>query len=190
MRKLLFLLLAIVIGVGLAACGESSSTEEKEVTDVGSTDESAEAADVEEADAGADENEADEEDENEVEEFDKEIVDNDDFKAVLTSVEKIADKEWDEERIEVTFEVENKRDETVEVQAGEVSADDKMVDESMLMMSQEVAGGKKADAKLVIESFDGEELPEMKENLEMKLRVFDWEYMDFEEDYDVKIEFE
>src|SRR5690625_87550 len=133
----------MIVTVGLAACGEGSETEEKEVSGVESTDNSDDSANGEEA-----AEETDEEDGSK-EEFDQEIVDNDNFKATLTSVEKIVDKDWDEEKIEVTFEVENKRDETIEVQEREVSADGKMIDESMLMMSQEVAGGKKADAKLV-----------------------------------------
>ena len=181
MKRLLFLLLAMIVTVGLAACGEGSETEEKEVSGVESTDNSDDSANGEEA-----AEETDEEDGSK-EEFDQEIVDNDNFKATLTSVEKIVDKDWDEEKIEVTFEVENKRDETIEVQAREVSADGKMIDESMLMMSQEVAGGKKADAKLVIENYDGD-LPDIEDELEMKLHVFDWEY-EFEEDYDVKVEF-
>jgi len=182
LKRLLFLLLAMIVTVGLAACGEGIETEEKEVSGVESTDNSDDASGDEEA-----AEETEEQDESEETEFDQEIVDNDNFKATLTSVEKIVDKDWDEERIEVTFEVENKLDETLEVQAREVSADGKMIDESMLMMSQEVAGGKIADAKLVIENYDGD-LPDMEENLEMKLHVFDWEY-EFEEDYDVKVEF-
>lgn len=177
MKKFLYVLLAMIVTAGLAACGDGSETEEKEVSNVESTDHGDATADAEETEA----------EDGSKKEFEQEIVDNDNFKATLTSVEKVVDKDWDEERFEVTFEVENKQDETIEVQAREVSADGKMIDESMLTMSQEVAGGKTADAKLVIENYDGD-LPDMEDELEMKLHVFDWEY-EFEEDYDVKVEF-
>ena len=180
MKKFLLLLLAMMVVAGLAACGESE-VEEKEVSAVESSDDNEESADAEEEETDAG-------DESEAKEFDQEIVDNDNFKATLVSVEKIEDKDWDEERIDIKFEVENKRDETVDVQAREVSADGKMIDESMLIMSQEVAGGKKADAVLTIENYDGD-LPDMEEELEMKLHIFSWDDMEFEEDYDVKVEF-
>lgn len=63
------------------------------------------------------------------------------------------------------------------------------VDEPMLHMSQEVVAGKKADAVLEIENFDGD-LPDMEEELKMKLHVFSWDDMDFDEDYEVKVEFD
>lgn len=179
MKRLLFLLLATVIVIGLAACGEGSETEEKEVSNVDASEKSDETTETAEAE---------EQDGNEVKEINQEIVDNENFKATLMSVQKIVDKEWDEERIEITFEVENKREDTIDVQAREVSADDKMIDESMLSMSQEVAGGKKADAVLTIENYDGD-LPTMEKNLEMKLAVIDWESLENDEEYDVKIDF-
>lgn len=181
MKKIALLLLATIISIGLVACSGETTKEEKEVSSVNSSDKNKEKANV-------DEEKDDEQAEENVQEFNQVIVDNDTFKATLTSVEKIVDKEWDEERIEVTFEVENKRDETIEIQAREVSADGKMIDESMLMMSQEVAGSKKADAVLVIQNYDGD-LPKIEEDLEMKLNVFSWDNMDLEELYDVKIEF-
>src|SRR5699024_6751356 len=142
----------------------------------------------EENEAAAAEEETEEEEEA-VKEFNKEIIDNDSVKATLVSVEHIVDKDWDEEKYDIKFEVENKMDDTVEVQAREVSADGKMVDESMLMMSQEISGGKVADAVLTIESFEGDDLPDMEEDLEMILHVFSWEDMEQEENIDVNIEF-
>src|SRR5690625_6542249 len=76
----------MIVTVGLAACGEGSETEEKEVSGVESTDNSDDSANGEEA-----AEETDEEDGSK-EEFDQEIVDNDNFKATLTSVEKIVDR--------------------------------------------------------------------------------------------------
>jgi hypothetical protein len=107
--------------------------------------------------------------------------------AKLTKVEKIVDKEWDEELYRVTYEVENKTDRTLTFQANEVSSDGKMIDEGMLTMSQDVAPGKKADAVLEIQNYEGP-LPEIKNNLEMILRVYDEDYV-VEEDHRVSVDF-
>lgn len=120
--------------------------------------------------------------------FDMAIADSENIKATLISAETIIDKEWDEEKIEIMFEVENKRQDTIEVQAREVSADGKMIDDTMLSMSQEIAPGKKADAVLTIQNYEGD-LPEIAENLEMILHVFSWDDMDYEEEHQVKIDF-
>lgn len=106
--------------------------------------------------------------ENDVQTFDQEIVDN--------------------ERIQVKFEVENKGDTTVAVQAREVSADGKMLDQSLLSMSQDVSAGKRADAILDIQNYDGD-LPVIVEDLEMILHISLWDDMDYEQDHLVKIEF-
>src|SRR5699024_11729464 len=112
---------------------------------------------VKSADGKADETEEVAEEEKEEEEkeedskeqqFNEEIVDNDDVKATLISVEKIVDKECDEERIEITFDVENIRDDTIDVQACEVSADGNMIYDMMISIRQEISGGKVDDAVL------------------------------------------
>ncbi|MCG7337158.1 hypothetical protein MHZ95_18015 [Sporosarcina sp. ACRSM] len=163
MKKLIgFLMLAMVLV--LAACGDDSvETTDKEVGSV--TGEQKET------------NKEEVQDENEKNELNQEVADTENIKATLVSIEKIVDKEWDEEKYKVTFEVENKREDTITVQAREVSADGKMIDESMLMMSQDISGGKKADAVLEIQNYDGD-LPEINENLELILYVFSNE--DFE----------
>lgn len=102
------------------------------------------------------EDKAEEDEEDKKQEFDKKIVDNDSVTVDLISVERIVDKDWDEERIEVTFEDEIKRDDTIEVQAREVSVDGKKIDEMMLSMSTEVASDELADAVFRIENYDGD----------------------------------
>jgi len=187
MRKLLFVVTMMILTLGLVACS-GTETEEKSVDNVDLSDgEEAEAAEEDEdtAEEEATEEEADDE---EVHEFYKEVIDNDDITAHLVSVEKIVDHDWDEEKYEITFEVENKRDSTIVVQAREVSSDGKMMDESMLMMSQEVSSGKLADAVLTIQNYDGD-LPEIEEDLEMILHVFDMDDYEYQLDVDVKIEF-
>jgi len=167
MKKILFALFSLMIIIGLVAC-DGEEAQGKDVTSVETSD---------------DENVEETEEINEV------VADNDMVKATLVSVDYIEDKDWDEERYEIRFEVENKREDTIEVQAREVSTDGKMVDESLLMMSQEISGGKVADAVLEIEDYSGGDLPDMDENLEMILHVFSWDDMEVIEDIDVSIDF-
>src|SRR5690625_2154581 len=181
MNRIFVSLMPLVLLLGLVACAVTE-TEEKPIDSVESNDQNEEDA-TSESESGDEEPDED----GETHELNKEIADNDDVKVILTNVEKIIDPGWDEEKIEVTFEVENKREDTIEVQAREVSIDDKMVDESMLIMSQEISGGKLADAVLTIQSFD-KPLPEMEENMELILHIFDWEF-EFENDIDVRIDF-
>lgn len=183
MKKLLFVFTMLMLVFGLVACSDKE-VEENPVENVDLS------GGEEDTDESVSEEATDEEDEAEVEvkEFDQEIVDNDSITAHLVSVEKIVDIDWDEEKYEITFEVENKRDDTIVVQAREVSADGKMIDESMLSMSQEISGGKLADAVLTIENYDGD-LPEIDSDVEMILHVFEWEDDDFTLDVDVKMEF-
>jgi hypothetical protein len=171
MKKLLVVGLSALV---LAACGDTEVSE-KEVGKVETTEsvtneeEAAPAKEVDTIDVN------------------KEIVNNANMAAKLTKVEKIVDKEWDEELYRVTYEVENKTDKTLTFQANEVSSDGKMIDEGMLTMSQDVAPGKKADAVLEIQNYEGP-LPEIKNNLEMILRVYDEDYV-VEEDHRVSVDF-
>ncbi len=176
MRKLLLMLLASLVLV-LGACAESEDKEveslessEKDSEDV-SEDEEAEADDVEE----------------ETKELDQTLVDNDNLKAVVTGIKKIDDKEWDEERYEISIEIDNNREDTIEVQAHEVSADGVMIDD-MVFMSETVSAGKHANAIMGIENYEGD-LPEMEEELEFILSVYSDEDYEYEEEHDVKIEF-
>src|SRR5699024_10984654 len=89
-----------------------------------------------------------------------------------------------------TFEVENKRKDTVTVRGEEVSVDGKMVDDMMVYMMQDVSGGKKADIVLTIDDNYGEEkLPEMEENLEFILKVYSKATIESLNEHVVKINF-
>lgn len=175
-RKIFCLLIAVLIIGLLTSCRNSSGNEEKEISNIESIEKNNQSEEQE-----------DEDEEKETKTFDQLVVDNDNIKITLISVEKIMDKIWDIERIEVKFEVENKKDIAIEVQARGVSADGKMIDESILFMSQEIQPGKRADAILTIENYDGE-LPEINEDMEMTLHIFSWEY-DYKEEHIVNIEF-
>ncbi|KKB34916.1 hypothetical protein [Bacillus thermotolerans] len=169
--KAFVLFISIVISTGvLAACGGEKKVEVESTV----SNEEAVLAEKEEAPKSM------------LKEYNQPITDNKNVKATLVSIEKIVDPEWNEERVEVKFAVENKRKETIEVQAREVSTDGKMVDAGMLTMSQEVSPGKRADAILTIQNYDGD-LPSMKDNLEMKLHIFSWDNMDYTEEHHVKI---
>lgn len=182
--KKFIMLISFVLLIGLlGACSEGQATEEKNVSNVSSTDKS------EDTNAGTESGkEATDDNDSFQKELNKEIVDNENIKVTLLGVEKVVDKEWDEEKILVKFEVENKRDETIEVQAREVSADGKMISESMLFMSQEISSGKRADAVLTIQNYEGD-LPIIEDDIEMILHIFSWDNFDYEEDHQVTIEF-
>ncbi len=181
--KKVFSWMVLLITIGLIM-GCSVETEEvpskvsKNVEEQPSDDDSKEQTEKEDK-----ENEKDTE-----EELNKEIVNDDKFRAVLLSVKKEKDSIFGDQ-IVVKFELENKTDQTIEVQAREVSADGKMVDDGALTMSQEISPGKIADGKLKMMSFDDYELPELKENLELILHVFSWDDMDFALDYPVEVTF-
>lgn len=174
MKKLLFLLAAAMLV--LTACGDAEE-ESKEVSNVESTDKKEDSKDSE--------SEKEEGESNDSAEYNETILDTDNAVVTLDSITKVEDKIFDEESYVIKFAIENKIDETIEVQAQEVSADDVMIDD-MVIFSQTVAGGKKANGEMEIINFDGD-LPTLEESLEFKLIVAneDWEHI---EEPSVKIE--
>lgn len=121
-------------------------------------------------------------------EINKVIVDNENVKATLVKIVKKNDDIFGNS-VEVVFDIQNKRKDTIEVQARNVSVDDRMVDETILSMSQEIAAGKSATASLTINEFEGYDMPKFDKNFEMKLYFFSWDNMDFEEEHPVKVTF-
>ena len=140
-----------------------------------------------ESNSSENDSEAKEEDVEE-ESIDEVIVDDKNYKATLLEIVKKEDEIFGK-TIEVVFEVENKLDQMITVQARDVSADGYMVDETILAMSQDVVGGKKAKAVLSIEDFEGYDFPELEENLEMVLHIFEEETYDTIGDHEVNISF-
>lgn len=178
MKKVMLLLMTFLLVAFLAACGDESDASAND------TEESSEETSDDAAEEETEENEG------QVYEYNQEIADNDNFKATLVSIEQSYDEFFESDVIEVTFEVENKRDDAVEFQARQVSIDGKMVDEMLLSMSQEVAGGKSADAVLTIEDYEGGEIPALEGDFEMLLNVFSWDDMDYDEEAEVNVTFE
>jgi cytoskeletal protein RodZ len=185
LKKFLLLFSFLLVFGVLAACSETdnSGDSDNKAEDV-SEDSSKENA-TEESKSDSSE-EADKEDES-VKEFNELIVDNENVKATLIKVERTADEIFGD-TVEITFEVENKREDSIEVQAASVSADGKMIDEALLMMSQEVAPGKLADATLTIQDWEGGELPPMEDNIELSLSIFSWDDYEFQEEHPVTID--
>lgn len=162
----------LVLSLGLAACGE---TTEENLGGTTSSNEDVETADTEEV----------KEDSNEINEL---IVDNENVKATLVKIVKKSDEIWGNS-YEVIFDVENKRADTIEVQANTISADGRMVDETITSMSQEVASGKTAKATLSITEMEGYEFPELNSDFEMELHIFSWDDYEWSEDHPVKVSF-
>lgn len=179
MKKALFLTM-LILALGLTSACSDKEVQVKEVEKVASADETVEVTEEQAVETT--------EEDTFKEEINKVIVDNENITATLLSVEKIVDKDWDEEKVVVAFDIENKRPFTIEVQAREVSADGKMIDDMMLSMSTEISSGKRADAVLTIQNYDGD-LPVIEENIEMFLHVFSWDDFDFEEQHPVLVEF-
>lgn len=118
--------------------------------------------------------------------YDKVLVDSDTAKVTLQNITKVVDSMFDEEYYKIKVEIENKYENTLEVQTREFSIDGKMADD-MVIFSETVSSGKKSDATIKIQNYDGD-LPEMKEELEFILTFIDMDDWEFEEDHDVKIE--
>jgi hypothetical protein len=116
------------------------------------------------------------------------IIENDMYKITLTEILKKNDEMWGN-TIDVVFEVENRLDYTIGVQARSVSADGYMVDESTYSMSQEVVAGKKAKAVLTINEFEGYEFPELNNNFEMTLLVFNYDSFEDIAEHPVNVSF-
>lgn len=126
--------------------------------------------------------------ENEANEINQVIVDNANLKATLVKIVKVNDDIWGNS-YEVIFDIQNKRSDTLTVQARNVSADGRMIDEMLLSMSQDIAPSKSASAKLTIQEMEGYEFPELKSDFEMTLHAFSWDNYDYEEDHPVKVTF-
>lgn len=173
MRKITILLMSLFATVGLVACG--GETEEKEVGSV----ETGEASEAEEV------SENDDEAEDETEDYDEVLLDSENALVTLESISHVKDETFDEEYHSIKLTIENKQDKTIVIQADEVSADGLMVTDNVFF-SEEVAGGKKANGKMQIETFD-EDLPPLDEELEFKLLVIDEESYETLEEQQISV---
>lgn len=180
MRKKLTIILFILVALSLVACdmdttGNKTNENNNTVTDNKPDD---------------DENNPEYPDEPVQEmsqEINEEIVNNDELQATLLRIERKEDVFF-EEVYNVIFEVENKLDHQIAVQARQVSADGEEIDETILSMSQNVDPGKKEKAVLQVLNMDGYEFPNIEENFEMILHVISFENFNYMEEYPVKVQ--
>lgn len=186
MKRFKVMILLGVSGLVLAACG-SEDASEGVLTESEAGSSEAEITEVAEETSLA---ESETTGENNLYEFNEVIADNENFKATLLNIEYVYDDMWDEEKIEVRFDVENKREDSIEAQARSVSLNGRMVDEGLLTMSQEIAPGKVAEAVLEIQDYEGNELPALEGDFEMSLYIFSWDDFEYEEEVPVNVSFE
>ncbi|MBB6447105.1 hypothetical protein [Bacillus benzoevorans] len=118
-------------------------------------------------------------------EFHTEITNTKKIKATLSSIENKYDEVMGEYKV-VTFNVENRSDQAIEVQALNIFADGKRINQGSASMSQEIKPGKKEECILTLQSYASSELPPIEEKIELELHIFSWSH-DFSEDYDVEI---
>lgn len=175
MKKALILLISLFTAFVLAACDDGSSTEEKEVDSVESSDQ----------DKG--EEVTEDEESSDVEEVGEVIADDDYVKATLVNIEYIKDDTFDEEKYVINIDLENKTENKIIVQARDVSIDGTMVDD-MVFFSEEIAGDKNAEGKMEIQNYDGD-LPTMDDNIEFILLIADDETFEDLAEHDVKVDF-
>ena len=184
MKKVIFMA-AIILTLVLAGCGNSSKENvEGTVNNDTSTNNESEIS-TPKNDKSKDK---DDKGSKESEKINEVIVDNDMYKITLLEILKKDDDIWGNS-IDVVFEVENRLDYTIGVQARSVSADGYMVDESTYSMSQEVVAGKKAKAVLTINEFEGYEFPELNNNFEMTLLVFNYDSFEDIAEHPVNVSF-
>lgn len=73
--------------------------------------------------------------------------------------------------VTVTFDILNKREDSIKIKAEQLSVDDRMIDESIYQLEQEILPHKAANAKLMIQQKEGVDFPEFKNDIEMRLYI-------------------
>lgn len=112
------------------------------------------------------------------------IVDDDVLTMELVEAELVNHEHFEEYYYEIRFEVKNNSDVTVILDASELSINDRMVDPVSYTMFQEISSGKSAETILYIQDF-GNELPPLENNIELKIKVYDWDFT-VDEEYPVR----
>jgi len=177
MRKMLGVALVLLLCLGVVGCTtqEASSTTPEAVKPTETVETTAE-----KPEPTKNEN---------LREYNKVLVDNENLRAELLSIEYMYDDIFDQEVIEVTFDIKNKQDFPIEVQARSVSINDRMVegDDILVAMSQEVGPGKSAYAVLSIQNFGDKGRLKLEGNFEMTLHIFNWDDWDYSVEIPVSV---
>jgi hypothetical protein len=190
MKKQIATITASSLLLLLAACGDTSTEEVNAELEQETEQEQVE---LEEDKAEVSEEATDEETqevESNIEDVNQNIADDDMVKIDLVNVEKINDEIFGES-IKVNFDVENKSDKKLIIQAQDLSIDGYMADD-IASMSIEVMPGKKAQDSLTIDSAfldEGQEMPQLNESLEATINLVDDETYETINTYDMNIQF-
>jgi len=193
MKRLLLVLVGALLIMALAACGSSeeveTSNESAEKQESNTVEEEQEEVNAEAVNNNDEENMDEESEEETLKDDEEMLIDEDDYSVEHQKIERTKD-EFGDEFIDVRMRVENKTDDYLDFSAGSLSVDDEMVNDENYDMYIETEGGKSAEDRLSIYSFeeDDYELPELEDNLELELWVDD-EDMEREDKHDVRIEF-
>ena len=174
MKKILSITLVLLLCLGVVGC-TTQETVEPAQTGTGTV-----ATTTEKPEPTKNEN---------LREYNKVLVDNENLRAELLSIEYMYDDIFDQEVIEVTFDIKNKQDFPIEVQARSVSINNRMVegDDVLVAMSQEVGPGKSAYAVLSIRNFGDKGRLKLEGNFEMTLHIFNWDDWSYKVDIPVSV---
>jgi len=129
-------------------------------------------------------NERDEDKEREIRQL---VADNEHVKITVLNMKKI--KNQSKTTVTITFDILNKRKDAIIISAQRLSVDERMVDETIYEMHQEISPQKAANARLIIQQADEIEFPEFKNDLEMEMHISSTEDPSYFEKHPVKIIF-
>lgn len=176
----------------MVACDNQSTeepiqNEEVEVEEPAADDSSTDESEVSEPESEEDESEATDESSNDqYVAINETFADDDILTGELVEIEFLSDEFYDEDdelfkydRYELRLEIENHSDETLEMEAREVSINDRMVGEGIFYNGYIVSPGKSAQVIFElgdISQTDGIELPPLENNFEMVLRLHTEDY--------------
>lgn len=118
-------------------------------------------------------------------EINEKLLDNEDVELIAKSITKEINKK-EQEMYRVLFDVENKYKEEIVVKVEGVSFDGNEIETALYSMSNNIKSKDKKELVLDITDFDGYELPELKKEIELDVRVFSWTDPDFTENHKVK----
>jgi len=93
------------------------------------------------------------------------VVDNENVKMTVLNMNK------SNSTVTITFDILNKREDSIKIKAEQLSVDDRMVDESIYQLEDEILPHKAANVKLIIQQKEGVDFPEFKNDIEMELYI-------------------
>lgn len=123
--------------------------------------------------------------ENEMKEIHQLVVDNEHVKITVLNMKK--EKSRKNTTVTVTFDILNKRNDTIKIRAQRLSVDDRMADEQIYQLEEEITPKHAATAELVIQQINEKEFPKFKNDLELELCIISLDDPTYRETHPVKI---